>query len=144
MKNSGWAWDKCGVASAGIVLVASLLAGCGSGREVEVKGEVTAPATLAVQGMIIVDFLDVTGDGDSKAEVVRSVELDAPGSFAEKVSLEGDRVIVRAIDDADGDGACTAGEAWAEAQADVATDDTVEPVTLTLSNAPCPASTGGG
>jgi hypothetical protein len=47
---------------------------------------------------------------------------------------------VRAIDDRNGDGTCTDGEAWAEVEATVADDDTVEPVKLELTNAPCALS----
>lgn len=134
MRMLTWARDTCGLA-AGAVLVASLLAGCGSGRDVEVKGEVTSPSS-ALQGKLHVDFIDVM---DDEQEIVHSVELDELGAFSETVSLEGDRTIVRAIDDADGDGACTAGEAWAQAEAEIGDDDTAGPVTLALTTASCPA-----
>ncbi len=96
-----------------------------------------APASLTVEGKIRVEFIDVI-DADDR-EVVHSVDLDAPGSFDEKVALEGGSVLVRAIADSDGDGACSAGESWAEVEVEIAEDDTIEPVSLTLAEAACPA-----
>jgi hypothetical protein len=126
------------VRSFGVLMVFSFAAAaCSSGRDVEVKGEVIAPASLSVDGTILVEFVDVIDV--EKREVVHSVELDAPGSFDAKVALEGDKVMVRAIADADGNGACSAGESWAEVEATIAEDDTVEPVSLTLADAACPA-----
>ena len=66
------------------------------------------------------------------------MELQAPGDFKETVALEGNKLIVRAIDDRDGDGKCTAGEAWGETEAEVI-DDKVEAVSLSLGTAACPA-----
>ena len=54
------------------------------------------------------------------------------------MALEGNKLIVRAIDDRDGDGKCTAGEAWGETEAEVI-DDKVEAVSLSLGTAACPA-----
>jgi hypothetical protein len=142
MKQLAWAWNRFGVTRgvvrASVVLTTALLAGCGSSREVEVKGEVQAPSSIAVQGAIRVEFIDVTGDETADSEVVHSVELTTPGAFDEKVSLEGDKVLVRAINDSNDDGECSAGEAWGEAEAEIGEDDTVVPLTLTLANAPCP------
>jgi hypothetical protein len=121
----------------GVVVMLSLAAtACSSGRDVEVKGEVSAPASLTIDGKIRVEFVDVIDDEDR--EVVHSVELDAPGSFDEEVALEGDKVLVRAIADSDGDGACSAGESWAEIEVPIAEDDTIEPVSLTLAETACP------
>jgi hypothetical protein len=49
-------------------------------------------------------------------------------------------VLVRAILDKNGDGACSAGEPWASAEATIAEDDSVEPVSLTLEMKACPAA----
>jgi hypothetical protein len=125
-----------------VVATGALAAGCTSSREVEVAGEVSAPATTSVEGQIKLDFLDVVS-GDEEAKSVHTAMLDGVGSFKETVELEGDTVRVRAINDIDGDGACTDGEAWAEVDAKI-TDDKVEPVTLELKNAPCPAVTTEG
>lgn len=130
MKRMGWL---------GCVLLGSLAVACSSGREVEVTGEVAAPSSVTLSGPIRVEFIDLLDDSDSaENEVVHSVELSAPGAFAEKVSLEGEKVLIRAINDADGNGACSAGEAWAEVEAEIADDDTVTPVTVTLASAACP------
>jgi len=121
------------------VLLGSLALACSAGREVEVSGEVAAPASVMTTGPILVEFIDIVDDSpEAENEVVHSLELSAPGSFAEKVSLEGDKVLVRAINDKDGNGACSAGEAWAQTEAEIAADDTIEPLTITLANAACP------
>lgn len=113
--------------------------GCSSARDVEVSGKVTAPSTVTTGDKIAVQFLDVVGEGtDAKTELAQTAELKAPGDFKETVALEGNEVIVRAIDDRDGDGKCTAGEAWGEAKAKI-TDNKVEPVSLALAMAACPA-----
>ena len=65
-------------------------------------------------------------------------QLTKLGDFKETVPLEGDRVLIRAIDDRDGNGACSAGEAWGEVQAEIS-EDKVEAASLTLSTAACPA-----
>jgi len=122
------------------ILVAAtgvLAAGCSESREVEVAGEVSAPATVQVEGPILIDFLDVLGE-DEEPKSVHQVTLETLGSFKETVELEGDTVRVRAINDVDGDGACTEGEAWGEADAPISDDDTVEPIKLELTNDPCP------
>ena len=67
-----------------------------------------------------------------------STQLATLGDFAETVSLEGDTVLVRVIDDRDGDGKCTPGEAWGETEASIE-DDEVEAVSLVLAAAACPA-----
>jgi len=123
---------------AAIALLSLATAACSSGREVEVTGEVNAPSSLTLDAKIHVDFVDVIADGDE--EIAHSISLDAPGSFAEKVSLEGDSVMVRAILDKHGDGACSSGEPWASAEAAIADDDTVEAVSLTLESKACPAA----
>jgi len=113
--------------------------GCSSGRDVEVSGKVTAPSTLAVGDKLVIDFIDVVGDGtDAKQHLASSAELKAPGEFDQTVSLEGDQVLVRAVDDRDGDGKCTAGEAWGEALAPV-TQNKADTAMLMLGTAACPA-----
>lgn len=114
-------------------------AGCSSGREVEVSGKISAPSSVTTGNKLAVDFIDVVGEGDAlEKSVAHRLEMEAPGDFKETVALEGSKVIVRAIDDRDGDGKCTAGEAWGEKEAEVV-DDKVEAVTLTLGTAACPA-----
>lgn len=121
----------------GLVGTLVTLGACGSGREVEVTGEVSAPATAQIEGEIVIEFRDVI-DENEKAEVVHTAKIDTLGAFSEKVSLEGSSVLVRAIADENGDGACSAGEAWGEKTAAIAGDDTVEPVAISLASAACP------
>ena len=127
------------------ILVAAtgvLAAGCSESREVEVAGEVSAPATVTVEGPILIDFLDVLGEKEEPRSV-HQVTLETLGSFKETVELEGDTVRVRAINDLDGDGACTNGEAWGETDAAISDDDKVEAIKLELSNDPCPMTEEG-
>ena len=121
-----------------VALIAALsAAGCSSARDVEVTGEVKSASST--QGKIIVDFFDVAGEGESlELTSVHSVELTELGTFSEKVPLEGDRVLVRAIADADGNGACTEGESWAEMEAAIEQD--AASVALDLSVQACPAA----
>jgi hypothetical protein len=108
------------------------LAACSSSRDVEVTGEVSA---AQVQGEIFLEFFDTDGD---QPESVHTATLSAPGVFTETVPLAGDKVLIRAIDDADGDGACSAGERWAEVEADIDENDEVKDVLLVLAQKPCP------
>lgn len=119
------------------LITAPALVACSSGRDVTIEGEVVAPASLTQSGAIKVEFIDVLTE--SERETVHDIELEGPGAFDATMALEGDKVLIRAILDADGDGACSTGEAWAEAEADIAEDDTVEPVSLTLAVADCPS-----
>jgi hypothetical protein len=121
------------------VLSAALALACSGGRDVEVTGSVAAPAGQSVSGPITVSFLDVVST-DETPESVAETKLAAAGDFKQTVSVEGDTVRVRAVVDTDGNGACSAGELWAEVDATIQADDTVAPVTLTLGNAPCPAA----
>ena len=124
---------------AGTGLLALAAVGCSSGRDVEVSGKVTAPSSVETGSKLSIDFIDVVGEGESiEKNVAHSMEMEAPGDFKETVALEGNKVIVRAIDDRNGDGKCTAGEAWGEKEAEVV-EDKVEAVTLTLGTAACPA-----
>ena len=77
---------------------------------------------------------------DETPKSVAETKLDTVGNFKQTVSIEGNTVRVRAVVDSDGNGACSAGELWAEADATVQDDDTVAPVTVTLGSAPCPAA----
>jgi hypothetical protein len=113
----------------------AMLIGCSSARDVEVTGEVTAPAS--VQGKILLDFMEIETDEET-AESVHTETLAAPGPFTATAPLEGDKVRIRAVNDTDGNGICSAGEAWAEVDADV-TDDKVTDVKLELKVATCPA-----
>ena len=93
-----------------LVVAGALAVGCDSSREVEVSGEVSAPATTEIDGEITLDFFDVVEDSE-KAKSVHSVKLETLGSFKEKVEVEGDSVRVRALNDRDGNGAISNTEA---------------------------------
>lgn len=115
------------------------LVGCSSSRDVEVSGQVSAPST-GVQGAVLIEFFDLTEDGDAfEATSVHEITLESAGAFDETISVEGDKILVRAIADSDGDGACSAGEMWAETEADVAEDDTVTGLSLQLASQACPS-----
>ena len=124
------------LASTALLLLALPLVACGSSRDVDVSGEVSAASSVSVDAPIAVQFFDVLED-EAPAQV-HSISLEAPKSFQAKVALEGDSVLVRAIVDSDGDGACSAGEAWGEVNATISDDDTVK-VALELKAQPCPA-----
>ena len=122
------------------ILSAALVFACSSARDVEVTGEVTA-AVGTTPAKIHVEFFDMAGEGDTlEKNSIQAIELTAPGSFKETVPVEGEKLLVRAIADDDGDGKCTAGEAWAEQQLSVKADGTVEAAKLQLAVQDCPAS----
>jgi hypothetical protein len=110
--------------------------GCGASREVAIQGEVASSASAQLEGPIAVQFFDLLEP--TKPLLVHSIKLEKLAAFDAKASLEGDQVLVRAINDRDGNGACSAGEAWAEARA-VVKDDTAEAVNLDLKVVDCPA-----
>lgn len=123
----------------GWALLAFGVVGCSSARDVEVSGKVSAPSSLTVGDKVVVDFIDVVGEGSEEERTVAHVsQLSKLGEFKETVPLEGDRVLIRAIDDRDGNGECSAGEAWGEVQAEIS-ENKVEAASLTLSTAACPA-----
>lgn len=115
------------------------LAACSSSRDVEVTGNVSAPASLGIQSEIQLEFFDLTGEGEELERTSVHSTRVALGEFDETISVEGEKIVVRAIADADEDGACSPGEAWTEIEADVAEDDTVSGIALTLAAQPCPA-----
>ena len=124
----------------GLVGIATLMAasGCSSGRDVEVTGSVSAAQSVDVSGKILLSFYEQDGDDEAARTHIQDVTLESLGDFKETVSVEGSSFIIQAINDRDEDGKCSAGEAWAELEVQIAEDDSVEPVALTLSNDPCP------
>ncbi len=119
---------------ASFLVLGTALSACSAGRDVEVEGEVSSAST---QGDILVQFWDIQ---ESERAQVHDIKLAAPGTFKETVPLEGERLLVRAIADADGNGACTAGEQWAELELPIADDGSVEPVKLVLGGGACPTN----
>jgi len=108
----------------------ALALGCSASREVEVTGSVSG---ASAQGDVVLEFFDI--DGEEKTSV-HTAKAGSDGTFAEKVDLAGEKVLVRAIGNSDGNGACSAGELWGEVTATIE-EDAVK-VALTLSAAPCP------
>ena len=120
-----------------LVVSAPSIAGCSGGNDLVVTGSVAAPAGETVSAPITVDFFDVVNTSDTP-ERVATVKLDAPGDFKQTVSLVGHTLLVRALADDNGDGACTAGELWDDVEVNVAAFEDVGPLDLTLSHDTCP------
>jgi hypothetical protein len=123
----------------GTVSIALALGGCSAGRNVEVSGEVTAPSSVSVGDRLVIEFIDglEEGSGGTGPNAQRTA-LSGLGEFKETVSLEADQVRLRALDDRDGDGRCSAGEAWTQAYAPIR-QDKVAGVRLVLAAQPCPS-----
>ena len=122
----------------GLLCVELGLLGCSSARDVEVSGKVTAASNVTVGDAVVIEFIDLVGDGaDAPTSVTHTIKLKALGDFKETVALEGDKVLIRAIDDRNGDGVCSEGEAWGQIQAAVE-QDKVEAASLMLGSAACP------
>lgn len=120
----------------GLLCVELGLLGCSSARDVEVSGKVTSSVTVGDE--VVLEFIDLVGEGaEASKSVAHTAKLKALGDFREIVELEGDKVLIRAIDDRNGDGACSQGEAWGQVQAPVA-QDKVEAASLMLGTAACP------
>ena len=119
-----------------MALLLCLEVGCGSSREVAIKGQVGSSTAAQVDGPIAVQFFDIVDT--AKPSLVHSIKLDRLAAFDEKAALQGDEVLVRAINDRDNDGACSTGEAWAEVRVPVKEDNTVEAVNLELKADACP------
>ena len=119
-----------------MAFVLCLGVGCGSTREVAIKGQLASSTSAQVDGPIAVQFFDIIET--AKPSLVHSITLDRLAPFDAKASLEGNEVLVRAINDRDANGACSAGEAWAEVRVPVKEDDTVDAVSLELHTGSCP------
>lgn len=117
------------------LLPAALLAGCNGSREVQIDGDTSAGQGASVTSAIHLDVYDVPKDGEEK--LAFSTKIDKLGAFSQKVDLENDKVRVVAIADTNGDGKCTAGEAWGETTGTIK-DDKLPRLTLVLQAAPCP------
>ena len=111
--------------------------GCGSTREVAIKGQLASSTSAQVDGPIAVQFFDIVET--AKPALVHSITLERLAAFDAKASLQGDEVLVRAINDRDANGACSAGEPWAEVRVPVKEDDTVDALSLELHTGSCPS-----
>ena len=115
------------------------LLGCSSAREVEVSGKVTAASSVTVGDEVVIQFIDLVGEGaDAPSAVAHTTKLSSLGDFDQVVELEGDAVLIRVIDDRNGDGVCSEGEAWGQVRAAI-DQDKVEAVSLMLGTMACPA-----
>jgi len=113
-----------------VVAIAAFAAGC-SGREVEARGQVTAPAGQSAQAVVI-DFYDLPKEEGGEVKKVDTLKLDKLGDFSKKISVSGDKIRIVAVGDANGNGACDNGESWDSIDVVVEDDDTVKPVALML------------
>ncbi len=122
------------------LMLGFLAAACGSGREVEVAGDISAAPSAQVTGAIRLDFVDIR-DNDGKKEFVSvsTIKDGKLGAFSQKVDLEGDSVRVMALSDTNGDGECSTGEAWGRAEQKVETGDKVENIKIVMAIGACPA-----
>lgn len=123
-----------------LLSAALVVAGCESTEEYEVTGEVTSAQT--VSGAITLEFFEVDANDDTAArESIKSVELSAVGAFTETIEASPEaKIIAVALVDADGNGACTEGELWDEAEVVRKADGTLEALALALTADPCPAA----
>lgn len=114
------------------------LAACNSEREVETKGEVSLPAGSSAQAVLL-EFYDIPKEEGATEKKVDTLMLDKPGAFTRTVSVGGDKIRIFALADADKDGKCTQGEAWASAELRIKEDDSIEaPAVLELKTIDCP------
>jgi hypothetical protein len=115
------------------------VAGCTSARDVRVSGRVAAPSTLEVSRTLVIDVIDVVGEGkEARRTLAERGALEGLGDFETRVMMEGDQLMVRVLDDRDEDGNCSAGEAWAETHAPIEADEATD-VSLMLWTRACPA-----
>ncbi|MBW2457578.1 MAG: hypothetical protein JRI68_23935 [Deltaproteobacteria bacterium] len=119
------------------LISAAALAGCTATQELEVTGEITSAQSVA--GPIALEFFEIAQDDEeAERESVHKVELEGLGSFTETVEIAEDaNIVIVALEDGDGDGACTDGELWAELEVTPNDDGTVDAVALELAAAPC-------
>lgn len=114
-----------------LIAVGCLAVGCSSSRDIQVKGEILGASS---QQSMLVEFWELES---TEHNLVHSMTVTAPGAFDETVPLDGDTLLVRVIADADGDGACTAGETWGESIAQVVDETAPLEVSVTLSTGAC-------
>ena len=113
--------------------------GCAGGREVEVSGTVTAPASVSVGETLIIEFIDPLPEG-SGGDTPRThrITLHGLGEFKQTMTLVANEVELWGLDDRNNDGRCTEGEAWGRVPSAPIENDRAEGITLTLLDQPCP------
>jgi hypothetical protein len=129
---------KIGSRSLALATILLGFAACSNAKSYDIEGQVTSVA--AVDGKIALEVFQIdTVDGKTTRASVFKTTLDKIGPFKEKVDLSpGAKALVRAVADKDGDGVCSAGEAWAEAQIDKLDDTKANTVSLALAANACP------
>ncbi len=129
---------RIGSRSLALATVIAGFAACSNAKSFDIEGQLSAPS--AVTGKIALEVFQLdTADGKTTRTSVFKTTLDKLGAFKENVDLSpGSKALVRAVADADGNGACTAGELWAEALIDKLDDSKANAVTLALAASPCP------
>jgi hypothetical protein len=121
------------------LLALASLAGCSSGEEYEVTGELSSAATVA--GPISVEFFEVD-KSDAEAERVSIHEVSVPELGPVTATIEADpdlTIVAVALADANNDGKCTEGELWGETELVKKDETTIEAFTVVLSAQACPA-----
>jgi len=115
-----------------------MLYGCAGTEEYEVTGEVAS--AQAVSGPITLRFFELEAADDAERVSLAETQLDAPGTFTETVeATSGASIIVSALVDSDGDGACSEGELWAEQTLEPDAEGLLPAAQLTLAGVACPA-----
>jgi len=119
-----------------------LRSGCGSSRDVALKGTVTADSAIT-GGPVRVEFYEPQQSSDSNSttdlKFVDAVSLDKLGTFDQTVPVEGDKIHVVAFIDSNKDEKCTDGEAWGAVDAAVQKDDTASAAVNITTASKCPA-----
>lgn len=128
--------NKTMLGMVGLALMSTVA--CSSGRDVELTGDVSAASSAAIEGDILLSFYEIDSADDTSRIHIDDQTLAGLGTFSQTISVEGSKVVIVAINDRDGDGACSTGEAWGEVLAEVQDDDTIEPVSIVLQDSPCP------
>jgi hypothetical protein len=119
-------------------ILSSLAVACSGEREIEVTGEVKAPTGSSIQAVTL-EFYDLPKEEGGEEKKVDTLKLDKPGEFSKKVSVAGEKIRIFALTDANGDGKCSAGEAWATVEVSIKDDDTLAaPALLELRQLDCP------
>lgn len=118
-----------------VVFVSMLSAvGCSS-RDVAVDGQTSVASGAAVKGKITLSFYEIDDDG-AQGDEIESFQLDKLGAFTQTINTSADKVRVIALSDDDGNGHCSAGEAWVKKDVEIQ-DDKITGLALPLTVTTC-------
>ncbi len=125
---------------ASMIAGGTLLFACSNAEEFAVKGEVSS--TESVSGPITVEFFEVDEtDADAERESIYTITLESLGAIAETIDADPERtLVVQALVDADGNGACTEGELWGETVLVKNDDGTIADFVVALAKSACPTT----